>query len=159
MALGRNKTGNLQGVGDILFWPVHVKEHIRIIGQCRKIRSRPYSFAWVNRFWNFKPQNFASVATVTWIVGSSKFWYRYDRIYVVFHRMDSDFQISLLVARESKMNDFWQNFVERHQMTVLIWFSQYTHKMTWKFQWCKNFWNPPTQNFQIDFSPKCVDGI
>ena len=64
--------------------------------------------------------NFASVATVTWIVGTSKFCYQYDRIYVVFHRMDSDFQISLLVARESKMNDFWQNFVERHQMTVLI---------------------------------------
>ena len=93
MALGRNKTGNLQGVGEILFWPVHVKEHVRIIGQCRKIRSRPRSFAWVNRFWNFKPQNFASVATVMWIVGSSKFWYQYDRIYVVFYWMDSDFQI------------------------------------------------------------------
>ena len=159
MALGRNKTGNLQGVGEILFWPVHVKEHVRIIGQYRKTRSRPRNFAWVNRFWNFKPQNFASVATVTWMVGSSKFWYQYDRIYVVFHRMDSDFQISLLVARESKMNDFWRNFVERHQMTVLIWFLQYTHKMALKFQWCKNFWNPPTQNFKINFSPLCVGWI
>ena len=143
-------------VVEILFWPVHVKEHVRIIGQCRKIRSRPRSFAWVNRFWNFKPQNFASVATVTWMVGSSKFWYQYDRIHVVFHRMDSDFQISLLVARESKMNDLWRNFVERHQMTVLIWFSQYTHKMTLQFQWCENFWNPPTQNFKINFSRLCV---
>ena len=136
MALGRNKTGNLQGVGEILFWPVHVKEHVWIIGQYRKTRSRPRNFAWVNRFWNFKPQNFASVATVTWMVGSSKFWYQYDRIHVVFHRMDSDFQISLLVARESKMNDFWQNFVERHQMTVLIWSSQYIFLHT---KWPYNF--------------------
>ena len=147
LALGRNKTGDLQGVGEILFWPAHVKEHVRIIGQYRKIRSRPRNFAWVNPFWNFKPQNFAEVATVTWMVGSSKFWYQYDRINIVFHAMDSDFQISRLVDKESKMNDFWWNFVERHQMTVLIWFSQYTHKMTLKFQWWKNFWNPPTQNF------------
>ena len=105
MALGRNKTGNLQGVGEILFWPVHVKEHVRIIGQYRKTRSRPRNFAWVNRFWNFKPQNFASVATVTWIVGSSKFWYQYDRIYVVFHSMDSDFQISRdLVQGNNKLS-------------------------------------------------------
>ena len=64
------------------------------------------------------------------MVGSSKFWYEYDRIYVVFHAMDSDFQISRLVAKESKMNDFLAKFIERHQMTVLTWFSQYTHKMT-----------------------------
>ena len=115
---------------EILFWPVHVKEHVRIIGQNRKIRSHPRKFAWINRFWNFEPQNFPSVASVTWIVGSSKFRYEYDRISVFFHSMDSDFQISLLVARESKMDDFWRNLVERHQMTVLIWFSQNTHKLT-----------------------------
>ena len=41
--------------------------------------------------------------------------------------MDTDFKISLLVAREreSKMNDFWRNFVECHQMTVLTLFSQF----------------------------------
>ena len=33
---------------------------------------------------------------------------------------DSDFQISRLVARESEMNDFWRNFVERHQVTGSI---------------------------------------
>ena len=100
------------------FWPVPRKEHVRIIGQYRKTRSRPRNFGFVNRFWNFKPQNFAPVATVTWIVGSSIFWYQYDRSYIVFRRMDS--------AKESKMNDFWRNFVERHQMTVLIRFLQYT---------------------------------
>ena len=26
MVLGRNKTGNLQGDGEILFWPVHVSQ-------------------------------------------------------------------------------------------------------------------------------------
>lgn len=26
-------------------------------------------------------------------------------------------------------------------------------------QWCKNFWDSPTQNFQMNFSPKCVGGI
>ena len=26
-------------------------------------------------------------------------------------------------------------------------------------QWCKNFWDSPTQNFQTIFSPKCVGGI
>ena len=69
-ALGRNK---IRRVGRILFWPVHVKENVRIIEQYRKIRSRPRNFGLVNRFWNFKPQNFASVAPVTWKVGSSKF--------------------------------------------------------------------------------------
>ena len=39
--------------------------------------------------------------------------------------MDTDFKISLLVARESKTNDFWRNFVECHQMTVLTLFSQF----------------------------------
>ena len=62
-----------------------------------------------------------------------------------------DFLVSRLVARESKMNDFWRNIVERYQMTVVIWFSQYTDKMTLQFQWWTNFWNP--QNFKIDFSP------
>ena len=46
-------------VFEILFWPVHVKEHVRIIGQYRKTRSRPRNFAWVNQFWNFNTQNFA----------------------------------------------------------------------------------------------------
>ena len=50
-----------------LFWRAHVKEHVRIIGQYRKIGSRPRNFAWVNSFLNFKPQNFGKVATVTWI--------------------------------------------------------------------------------------------
>ena len=66
--------------------------------------------------------------------------------------MDSDFQISLLVARESKMNDFWQNFVERHQMTVLIWFPQYTHKMTLQFQWCKIFASVATVTWMVGSS-------
>ena len=53
-----------------------------------------------------------------------------------------DFQISLLVARESKVHDFWQNFVERHQMTVLIRFSQYTHKFcVGGFQKFLHHWN------------------
>ena len=26
-------------------------------------------------------------------------------------------------------------------------------------QWCKNFWDLPTQNFQMNFSQKCVGGI
>ena len=89
MALGRKKTENSQGVREILFSQVNAKE--RTIS---KIRSRPCNFAWINRLWNFKPQKFAAVATVTWIVGSSKFWYQSDRIYVVFHHMNSDFQIS-----------------------------------------------------------------
>ena len=117
MVLGRNKTGDLQGVVENLFWLAHVKEHVRIIGQYRKIGSRPRNFAWVNPFWNFKPQNFAQVATVTWMVGSSNFWYQNDRINIVFHAMVSEFLISRLVARESEMNDFWRNFVERHQVT------------------------------------------
>ena len=125
MALGRNKTGVLQEVVENLFWLAHVKEHLRLIGQYRKIGSRPRNFAWVNPFWNFKAQNFGKVATVTWMVGSSNFWY--DRINIVFHPMDSDFQISRLVARESEMNDFWGNFVERHQVTGSIWFSQGIH--------------------------------
>ena len=74
-----------------LFWLAHMKEHVRIIGQYRKIGSRPRNFAWVNPFWNFKPQNFALVATVTWMVGSSHFWYQNDRINIVFHGMLSDF--------------------------------------------------------------------
>ena len=41
MELGRNKTGDLQGVVENLFWLAHVKEHVRIIGQYRKIGSRP----------------------------------------------------------------------------------------------------------------------
>ena len=61
--------------------------------------SRLRSFAWVNPFWNLKTQNFSSVATVTWMVGYSNFWYQYDRIYIFFHRtsMESDFQSSRLV--------------------------------------------------------------
>ena len=31
LGLGRNKTGDLQGVVENLFWPVHVKDHVRII--------------------------------------------------------------------------------------------------------------------------------
>ena len=142
-----------------LFWLAHMKEHVRIIGQYRKIGSRPRNFVWVNPFWNFKPQNFAQVATVTWMVGSSNFWYQNDRINIVFHDMDSDFQISRLVARESEMNDFWRNFVERHQVTGSIWFSQGIHKMTLQFQWWKKFWIPPTQNFKTDFPPYCVGWI
>ena len=64
-----------------------MKEHTRIIGQYRKIGSRPRNFAWVNSFLNFKPQNFAQVATVTWMVGSSNFWYQNDRINIVFLRL------------------------------------------------------------------------
>ena len=142
-----------------LFWLAHMKEHVRIIGQYRKIGSRPRNLAWVNPFWSFKPQNFAQVATVTWMVGSSNFWYQNDRINIVFHDMVSDFWISRLVARESEMNDFWRNSVERHQVTGSIWFSQYIHKMTLQFKWWKNFWIPPTQNFEIDFSPYCVGWI
>ena len=159
MALGRNKTGDLHGVLENSFWLAHMKEHVRIIGQYRKIGSRPHNLAWVNPFWSFKPQNFAQVATVTWMVGSSNFWYQNDRINIVFHDMVSDFWISRLVARESEMNDFWRNSVERHQVTGSIWFSQYIHKMTLQFQWWKNFWIPPTQNFEIDFSPYCVGWI
>ena len=159
LVLSRNKTGDLQGVVENLFWLAHVKEHVRIIGQYRKIGSRPRNFVWVNPFWNFEPQNFAQVATVTWMVGSSNFWYQNDRINIVFHDMDSDFQISRLVARESEMNDFWRNFVERHQVTGSIWFSQGIHKMTLQFQWWKKFWIPPTQNFKIDFPPYCVGWI
>ena len=142
-----------------LFWLAHMKEHVRIIGQYRKIGSRPRNFAWVNPFWNFKPQNFAQVATVTWMVGSSNFWYQNDRINIVFHAMVSEFLISRLVARESEMNDFWRNFVERHQVTGLIWFSQGLHKMTLQFQWWKNFWIPPTQNFKINFPSLFVGWI
>ena len=49
------------------------------------------AYAVLHPFWNFKPQHFASVATVTWLVGYSNFWYQYDRIYIVFHCMDSLF--------------------------------------------------------------------
>ena len=97
-----------------------MKEHVRIIGQYRKIGSRPRNFVWINLFWHFKPQNFAQVATVTWMVGSSNFWYQNDRINIVFHHMDSDFLISRLVAGESEMNDFWRNFVERHFIDLRI---------------------------------------
>ena len=97
-----------------------MKEQVRIIGQYRKIGFHPRNFVWVNPFRNFKPQNFAQVATVTWMVGSSNFWYQNDRINIVFHDMDSDFQISRLVARESEMNDFWRNFVGHHQVTGSI---------------------------------------
>ena len=38
MVLSRNKTGDLQGVGENLCLAVHVKEHVRIIRQYRKIR-------------------------------------------------------------------------------------------------------------------------
>ena len=141
---------------EILFWPVHVKEHVRIIGQYQKIRSRLRNFAWVNRFSNFKPQNFASVATVTWMVGYSNFWYQYERIYIVFHSMDSDFQISRLMASESGMNNFWRNSLERHQITESNWFNQSDFLST-HIKWlqnfsCVNFLNPPTQNFKIDLN-------
>jgi len=97
-----------------------VKENVRIIGQNRKIGSRPRNFAWVISFSNFKPPNFGKVATVTWMVGSSTFWYQNDRIDIAFHSMDSDFQIPRLVASESEMNDFRRNFIERHQVTGSI---------------------------------------
>ena len=32
-------------------------------------------------------------------------------------------------------------------------------EISFLIQWCKNFWYSPTQNFQMNFSPKCVGGI
>ena len=138
-----------------LFWLAHVKEHDRIIWQYRKIGSRPRNFAWINPFWNFKPQNFWEVATVTWMVGSSNFWYQNDRINFWFGFSN----FSLGGERESEINDFWRKFVERHQVTGSIWFSQGIHKITLQFHWWKNFPIPPTQNLKVDFLPYCVGWI
>ena len=32
-------------------------------------------------------------------------------------------------------------------------------QISFLIQWCKNFWYSPTQNFKMNFSPKCVGGI
>ena len=54
------------------------------------------------------------------MVGSSNFWYQNDRINIVFHDMDSDFQISRLVARENEMNDFWRNFDQIDEILIRL---------------------------------------
>ena len=47
LALGRDKTGK---VVENIFGPAHVKEHVRIIKQYRRIGSRLRGFAWVKSF-------------------------------------------------------------------------------------------------------------
>ena len=51
------------------------------------------------------------------MVGYFNLWYQNDRISIVVHAMDSNFQISRLVAREGKMNDIERIFIERRRMT------------------------------------------
>ena len=56
--------------------------------------------------------------------------------------MDSDFQISRLMASESEMIENWFNQSDFHS-THIKWLQNFS---------CVNFLNPPTQNFKIDLN-------
>ena len=56
-------------------------------------------------------------AVFTWLAVYSNIWHQNDRINIVCYSTDSDIQISRLVARNGKMNDYERIFVKNYQMT------------------------------------------
>ena len=58
----------------------------------------------------------------------------------------------------------YESFFEKSRYDANMTHNIYNIHIIWLqilflIQWCKNFWDLPTQNFQMNFSQKCVGGI